>query len=229
MKYFSIDTVVSAYQGFQDCMTNKSWGYLALLKGCKSTIHPFTPYEVNMNIVSNFLEDIFNLSPTKRYYNGVRSLYVVFSNKWDSYFIDQGRYSPNIYDIIAWAYRRKSFSDDATSSDIVKMFSEEFNIPSSFIVSSFNTQDKKFVYSNSLYTESQLKTKLDSIGVDVSKNNIDAKKGGVVAAPGEISRGPFVQTLYAGLDITDYVIILQSDYISLYGNGNKKIYEQPVG
>ena len=64
---------------------------------------------------------------------------------------------------------------------------------------------------------------MNAIGVDVSKENIDAKKGSVVAAPGEISRGPFVQTLYAGLEITDYVIILQSDYLSLYGNAIKSI------
>ena len=66
-------------------------------------------------------------------------------------------------------------------------------------------------------SQSILKTELGRIGVDVSKNNIDAKKGGVVASPGEISRGPFVQTLYAGLDITDYVLILQSNYDTLYG------------
>ena len=32
MKYISVKSVVEAYKGFQDCMTNKSWGYLALLK-----------------------------------------------------------------------------------------------------------------------------------------------------------------------------------------------------
>lgn len=72
-----------------------------------------------------------------------------------------------------------------------------------------------------MYLESTLKTELKNIGVDVSRENIDAKKGSVVASPGEISRGPFVQTLYAGLEITDYVLILQSDYHSLYGNGIK--------
>lgn len=218
MKYFSIETVVNAYKGFQDCMTNKSWGYLALLKGCKDSIRPSVPYEVDLDIVSNFLEGIFNLSSTKRSYDSGRSLYVVFSNKWDLYFNDQGRFSPDIYDVIAWAYRRKSFTDDITSKDIVSMFAKEFNIPLNIIANSFNTQTKTLTFTNSLYSESQLKNELSRIGVDVTRNNIDAKKGGVVAAPGEISRGPFVQTLYAGLEITDYVIIMQSDYTLLYGN-----------
>ena len=83
MKYFSIETVVNAYKGFQDCMTNKSWGYLAILKGCKSSIRPSVPFEVDMDMVSNFLENIFNLSQTKKKYESGRSLYVVFSNSWD--------------------------------------------------------------------------------------------------------------------------------------------------
>lgn len=220
MKYFSITTVVNAYKGFQDCMTNKSWGYLALLKGCNNNIKPSVPYEVDLDVVSNFLEGIFNLSQTKRSYNAKRNLFVVFSNKWEHYFNDQGNYSPNIYDIIAWAYRRKQFADNVISESIVGMFAKEFNIPTSVIASSFSTKPKQLAFSSNLYSESQLKQELSRIGVDISKNNIDAKKGGVVASPGEISRGPFVQTLYAGLEITDYVIIMQSEYTSLYGNSN---------
>ena len=218
MKYFSVETVVNAYKGFQECMTNKSWGYLALLKGCKNCIRPSVPYEVDLDVVSNFLENIFNLSQTKKSYNSARSLYVVFSNKWDNYFKDQGKYSPDIYDVIVWAYRRKSFADNITNEDVVAMFAKEFNIPSSIISNSFNTKVKSLSFSSSLYSEAQLKSELSRIGVDVTRNNIDAKKGGFVAAPGEISRGPFIQPLYAALEITDYVIIMQSDYTLLYGN-----------
>ena len=216
MKYIDVKTVVESYKGFQDCMTNKSWGYLALLKGCNDSIRPLVPYEVNMDVVSNFLEGIFNLLQTKKRYDGGRSLYVVFSNKWEHYFNDQGRYSPNIYDVAVWAYRRKAFSDDVTEEEVLDDFAKEFNIPFSVLKEGFNTQHKSISFTDTLYSEPILKKELERIGVDVSKNNIDAKKGGIVASPGEISRGPFVQTLYAGLDITDYVLILQSDYNQLY-------------
>ena len=217
MKYFDLETVAKSYMGFQDCMTNKSWGYLALLKGCKNSIKPSIPYEVELDCVSNFLENIFNLSQKKKEYNSGKSLYVVFSNKWDEYFNDQGKHTPNIYDVAVWAYRRKTFSDDTTKEDVLRMFAHEFNISLEIIENSFSTASKELKFSDSLYTEASLKSTLSRVGVDVSKENIDAKKGGVVASPGEISRGPFVQTLYAGLEITDYVIILQSDYLSLYG------------
>lgn len=217
MKYISVKSVVEAYKGFQDSMTNKSWGYLALLKGCKNSIEPSVPYEVNLDGVSNFLENIFNLSLTKKQYNSGRSLYVVFSNKWETYFNDQGKHIPNIYDIAVWAYRRDSFEDNITIEDIIQKFSKEFNIPLGIVSESFDTHAKNIEFVNSLYQESTLKIELKNIGVDVSRENIDAKKGCVVASPGEISRGPFIQTLYAGLEITDYVLILQSDYHSLYG------------
>ena len=125
MKYIDVNSVLKSYEGFQDCMTNKSWGYLALLKGCNNCIAPSTPYEINLDEVSNFLENIFNLNQTKKQYNGGRSLYVVFSNKWDSYFNDQGRHTPNIYDVAVWAYRRKAFDDDVTPEDIISLFSKE--------------------------------------------------------------------------------------------------------
>ena len=216
MKYISVKSVVEAYKGFQDCMTNKSWGYLALLKGCNNSITPSVPYEINLDSVSNFLENIFNLSQAKRQYNSGRFLYVVFSNKWETYFNDQGKHIPNIYDIAVWAYRRDSFEDNVTIEDIIQKFAKEFNIPLSVVSESFDTHAKNIEFVNSLYQESTLKIELKNIGVDVSRENIDAKKGSIVASPGEISRGPFIQTLYAGLEITDYVLILQSNYYSLY-------------
>lgn len=218
MKFISVQSVVDAYNGFQDCMTNKSWGYLALLKGCKNCIHPSLPYEIDLDEVSRFLENIFNLSEEKKKYESGRSLYAVFSNKWDKYFNDQGKRIPNIYDVAIWAYRRSPFEDSVTNEDILHKFAKEFNIPLDIISNSFNARTKDIMFSDTLYSETLLKTKLNSIGVNVSKDNIDAKKGSVVASPGEISRGPFIQTLYAGLEITDYVIILQSDFHSLYGN-----------
>lgn len=221
MKYFDLETVVNSYRGFQDCMTNKSWGYLAMLKGCGNSVRPLRSYEVELDKVSNFLENIFNLSQNKKEYNSGRSLYVVFSNKWDKYFHDQGKYTPNIYDVAIWAYRRQSFPDDVTMEDVLQKFASEFNIPLNIIEYSFSTTSKDLKFSDSLYSETNLKSALSKIGVDVSKDNIDSKKGGVVASPGEISRGPFVQTLYAGLEITDYVIILQSNYTSLYASNNE--------
>ena len=217
MKYLSIKSVVDAYNGFQDSMTNKSWGYLSLLKSCNKGIKPSVSYKIHLDEISNFLENIFNLSQIKKKYNGDRSLFVVFSNKWDTYFKEQGLKVPNIFDVAVWAYRRETFPDNFSNEDLLNKFANEFNIPLSIINNSFNTDHKNILFSNSLYSEDSLKKELSLIGVNVTSDNIDAKKSKVVAYPGEISRGPFIQTLYAGLEITDYVLILQSNFLALYG------------
>lgn len=218
MKYFSKDTVVNSYVGFQNCMTNKSWGYLALLKGCQYKISVGSALEVDLDEVSNFLENIFCLKSEKKKYDSGKKLNAIFSNKWGGYFNNEGNFSPNIYDVVGWAYRRKPFEESTTIDDILNLFAEEFNIPFSVLHSGFNTELKELKFSDSLYLEEELKKELSQKGVDVSQNNITAQKKGVVASPGEISRGPFVQPLYAGLDVTDYVIILQSDFATLYKN-----------
>ena len=165
MKYIDVNSVVKAYLGFQDCMTNKSWGYLALLKGCKGRVHPSIAYEVELDKVSNFLENIFNLNQTKKQYNGGRSLYVVFSNKWDCYFKEQGRYFPNIYDVAIWAYRRRAFADNVTEDDVVRIFSEEFNISMDVISNGFDMQQKEVIFSNSLYLSYNFKYCIFSVYV----------------------------------------------------------------
>lgn len=230
MKYLSTKSVVEAYQSFQECMTNKSWGYLSILKACKGNIRASVPYKIELDEVSCFLENIFNLSENKRVYEGGRSFSVMFSNKWNTYFNDQGKNTPNIYDVAVWAYRREGFVDDVTNEDILKKFAQDFNMSVDVLKNCFNTKFKDIEFSGSLYSETDLKLKLSEIGVDVSKNNIDAKKSGVVASPGEISRGPFIQPLYAALEITDYVLILQSDYTSLYSQPDeeKKLTETCV-
>ncbi len=94
---------------------------------------------MDLDGVSNFLENIFNLSQTKKQYNSGRSLYVVFSNKWEKYFNDQGKHMPNIYDIAVWAYRRTPFEDNITIENILQKFASEFNIPLNIVSDSFNT------------------------------------------------------------------------------------------
>ena len=163
MKYISIKTVVNAYQGFQDCMTNKSWGYLALLRGCNKRITPSVPYEINLDDVSRFLEGIFNLGQNKKKFNSEKTLHVIFSNKWEKYFTDQGKHIPNIYDIAIWAYRRTPFEDNATKEEIIQKFTNEFNMPLNVISDSFDTQSKYIEFVDTLYTEASLKEELNRI------------------------------------------------------------------
>lgn len=218
MKYFKIETVTKAYKGFQDAMTNKSWGYLSILKACNEVVNPGQPCDVDLDEVSNFLESIFNISDTKKTYNSGKTWSVIFSNRWQQFFSTQGHHTPNIFDVAVWAYRRKGFPDSYTEQELLSDFASEFHIPLAILQNSFLTKETNIAFEEYIYPEQELREKLAQEGVNISSGNVDAQKKSVQASPGEISRGPFVQPLYAGLEISDYVIILLSEYNSLYGD-----------
>ena len=71
---------------------------------------------------------------------------------------------------------------------------------------------KTVQFSGTLYRESDLYNALKLGG-----KNINAEGGSVVASPGELSRAPFIQTLYAGQGIQECVIITTFKFNDLYG------------
>ena len=217
MKYLSVDCVANAYINFQGAMTNKSWGFLAIMKQIPEIIRPGISYSIECNDLSTFLEDLFCISNEKASYNGNKApWYVMFSNKYLDFFQNQGNSTPNIYDVISWCYRRTAFDDNTQPHDLIVRFAKDFNLTESSLNRAFLMQSKPIEFSDDLYSEDQLKNKLSGLGVDTREKNITAIKTAVKAAPGELSRGPFVQPLYAALDTSDYLLISQSDFKELY-------------
>lgn len=217
MKYLSVNTVVKAYMDFQGSMSNKSWGFLSILKQVSSTIKSGVTYEIDCNALSNYLEETFCISDDrKKYVSGSAPWYVMFSNKWFEFFQNQGNTTPNIYDVIAWAYRREAFPDDITDIQLLSKFAKDFNIEQEILNKAFSTTQKTLEFVDYQYKETQLQSAFASKGLTMSDKNLTAIKSTVKAAPGELSRGPFIQPLYAALDTTDYLLISQSNFSKLY-------------
>ncbi|MBQ9651789.1 MAG: AAA family ATPase [Prevotella sp.] len=57
------------------------------------------------------------------------------------------------------------------------------------------------------------------MGTTLSKN-ITAEGRSVTASPGELSRGPFIQPLYAALETADYILVSQTNFDELYPLGH---------
>lgn len=217
MKYLSVNAVVKAYMDFQGSMTNKSWGFLSILKQVPSIIRPGVTYEIDCNSLSTYLEEIFCISDDrKQYVSGTAPWYVMFSNKWLEFFQNQGNTIPNIYDVIAWAYRREAFPDSITNLQLLAKFANDFHIEKDKLNKAFSTTEKPLEFVSYPYNESQLQSTFSSSGLTMVDKNLTAIKTTVKAAPGELSRGPFIQTLYAALDTSDYLIISQSNFSELY-------------
>ena len=219
MKYFSSESVANAYKGFQGSITNKSWGVLAIMHQLDSMIVPGRTYAVNCSSLSTYIEKLFCLGSKKSYIDNGKEWYVKFSTQWNDFFDKQGQTIPNIFDIIVWAYRTSPLSDDITHEKLLTMFAEDFHLSAADISNTFDTREKIIEYTNNLYSDSNLLSKVSGkIGTSLSKN-ITADGKSVTASPGELSRGPFIQPLYAALDTADYILVSQTNFDELYPMG----------
>ena len=219
MKYFSVNSVVNAYSNFQGVLTNKTWGLLCVVKQLNGAIIPGTTYQFDCNKLSNYIESLFCLSDNRKGYIGDKKWYVKFSTQWQSFITKQSKGLPNIYDIIVWAYRKESFPDNLTNDYLLKRFAEDFHFDLKNCESLFSAQERDIEYNDVLYKESEL---LSAINTTLNLNlgeNITAESDSVKASVGELSRGPFIQTLYAALDATEYFLISQVNFDEIYPFG----------
>ena len=236
MKYFSSESVANAYKNFQGAVTNKSWGVLAIMNQLESMIVPGRTYTINCSSLSTYIEKLFCLGSKKSYIDNGKEWYVKFSIQWNDFFDKQGQTIPNIFDIIVWAYRSTPFPDNITNEQLIAKFSEDFHLSISDINNTFYTEGKAIKYSNYLEPDSTILSKISGkMGVSLSKN-ITADGKSVTASPGELSRGPFIQPLYAALETADYILVSQTNFDELYPLGhfpnnpsnNEKSFEQKI-
>ena len=223
MKYFSLNCVANAYNGFQEKLTNKSWGLLCVMKQLNDLIVPGNTYTFQSKKLSEYLESLFCLSDNNSKNNSTkdRLWYVKFSTQWYNFFSIQGANNkPNIFDAIVWAYRKEPMQDIVNTDDLVKKFAEDFHIDTSLIPVVFDTTPTTLSYDQNLYTDNALKSAIFPHGLP-STDNITAEKKSVTASVGELSRGPFIQPLYGALENSAYFLISQVDFDKMYPFGAK--------
>lgn len=224
MKYFTLQTVSEAYKANSDITKNKFWGLLSILSSIKeAVVKPGVNYDFDTTKVSEFLENIFCLDDEKKSYPGSSSTWnIMLSSKWSTKVPEQMlSATPNIYNIIAWYFRTKAFDDAVDDATLIKMFIERIHISLDDAKALFDFSHKDLQFSPTIYTELDLYNQLG-----ISGKNITAEGNSIVAHPGELSRAPFIQTLYAGQSTLECLIITPFKFSELYGGGknvNRKI------
>lgn len=220
MKYFSLNTVENAYKGISTHTNNKFWGILAITSSIGSVVSSQRVFNLNIDNVSNLLENQFCLVENPKKYSRGYSWNVIFSNSWAKYVSSKLlKYSPNIYDVLVWYFRRESFEDTITLHELMSLFFEKTNISVEVAKSIFNFNEKEITFTSTKYTENQLLTSLNSYCNNASNyTTITAEKSFVAANAGELSRAPFIQTLYAGQGAQECMILTQFNFNDYYGD-----------
>ncbi len=215
MKYFSCKSVANAYNGFKSKPAIKVWGLLALLRQIDSVIFPGQTYEINCYMLSNYLEELFNLKNRNKYSDNGSSWFVKFSYNWKDIF-NRGGKTFNVFDIIVWAYRFTPLPDNISSEGLVEMFANDYHLDLNDIKNHFSTNSRPIEYDEGVCENDSMIKELNLLGVDTSKNCLKADGSSTEANAGELSRGPYAQTLYAALDVREYFIISQTRLDDLY-------------
>ena len=228
MKYFSLNTVENAYKGISTHTNNKFWGILAITSSIGSVVSSQRVFNLNIDNVSNLLENQFCLVENPKKYSRGYSWNVIFSNSWAKYVSSKLlKYSPNIYDVLVWYFRRESFEDTITLHELLSLFFEKTNISVEVAKSIFNFNEKEITFTSTKYTENQLLTSLNSYCNNASNyTTITAEKSFVAANAGELSRAPFIQTLYAGQGAQECMILTQFNFNDYYGNYGDSLVEK---
>lgn len=212
MKYISLKSVVEAYSANRYHTKNKFWGLLSILSNLDSIVQPGVSYEFLTSRVATFLESLFCIDDTKREYQNGATWNIMLSNQWTVKVSEQMlNGTPNIYDVATWYFRDAEFKDDIKSTDLISLFLSHSNISIEDAKDLFDFREKEVEFVSTQYDEFELQKALKLGGT-----NITAEGTTIVAHPGELSRAPFIQTLYAGQSTLECLIITPFRFGDLY-------------
>ncbi len=211
MQYYSIDTVVSAYKRNSKIVTNKFWGALSIISSIKESIEPCRSYKFNTGKTAQLLEDLFCLGDKKEYSSTQTNYYVIFSKEWVSKLKEIMCYeTPNFYDTITWFFRNKAFLERPSLTQLKNEFSKQTGLSNMQIEQIFSFEERSIVFSETKYTDKEL---LDCFNLIYENNQgyttLSAEGSFLKANPGELSRAPFIQTLYANQICMECLLITQ--------------------
>jgi len=212
MKYISLKSVVEAYSANRSHTKNKFWGLLSILSNLDSIVQPGVSYDFLTSRVAAFLESLFCIDDIKREYQNGATWNIMLSNQWTVKVSEQMlNGTPNIYDVATWYFRNAEFKDDIKSTDLISLFLSHSNISIEDAKDLFDFREKEIEFVSTQYDESELQKALRLGGT-----NITAEGATIVAHPGELSRAPFIQTLYAGQSTLECLIITPFRFGDLY-------------
>lgn len=215
MYYLSKETAVQAFNSLIGKVENKFWGLLGILKNIKSdAIHSNTTYGMLDGKLAFWLDSQFYLSDYNGNY-GSSNLYVKFSDKWIEYVNERFfKERINVYSLIAFLYKYESFEVIPSNVDLLSRFSDDYHLGSEIINEWFDTTPLHLDFDVEVLNPSVYKALLG-----ISNNTISFDKPySVTARAGELSRAPFLQTLYAGMDSIKCLLILRENIDEYYSS-----------
>ena len=230
MKYLSLKSVASAYDGCYKKTTNQFWSLIAILKVINKQIEPATSYTFKSRDVSEILDNLFTFGKRNNYESITWS--ILFSNIWKEYMLSNFiRNSPNIYDVAIWLYRKERFEDNINAERLLSAFLDTIHLNKDDILPYFEFDEKEIVFEGNLYDDESLREELSANHEVIFQSEEVNEQGTVVQfekktlifddkkciqyAAGNFGQA-YVQTLYSAQKVQQCLILTKFDFNSLY-------------
>ena len=227
MYYFSQQTIINAIEALKDIIPNKFIGLLSILRSIKTDgLKTNETYEIKDSYIGNWLNDTMMLEDFPSVMSE-STLYVRFANGWSDY-VSETMFStnPKLYALIIFIYKFKGFTEIPTNENLLKQFIEDFHLSAENVNNWFDKSHVQIEYSENCLKRSVLKETLNLANSTLTFEGVYSVK----AKASELSRAPFIQTLYAGMDSMKCLLVSRTDLEYLYPSKDKckKTFENLV-
>ena len=219
----------STYE-LNESINNKLFGLLTLFLSTNNIeeIKTNTTYRVDISELSNQLQDLFYFGKDSRDYNNKEFWYYRLSKKWETIVKDLvSNKKPNILDFSIFYFKNKRFEQTPNSKSLVKDILDKINISKSASEAIFDLhyEDRDIKLSDIDFSNEDLLTaykQKHNLTSDYETISFDSNFL-VKSHPSELSRGPYIQTLYSGMAIQELVLLTKFDLDKYYPKSQRNI------
>lgn len=217
MYYISEQAVVNSISALRGKVENKFLGLLGILKAISTDkVVPNFTYRIYDGELASWLDNQLYLANYEGAY-GSSELYIKFSSQWFQYvsdkFIDK---AINVYSLLVFLYKYETFDRELTCQELLLRFCEDYHLSQEVVQQWFAIDEIQLSYDTALISKGSLKKQLALPNNTIS---FDAPYS-VKARAGELSRAPFLQTLYAGMDSIKCLLLLKENIDEYYSGKN---------
>ena len=217
MYYISGQVVVNSISALRGKVENKFLGLLGILKAISTDkVMPNFTYRINDGELASWLDNQLYLANYEGTY-GSSELYIKFSSQWFQYvserFIDK---TINVNSLLVFLYKYEAFDRELTCQELLLRFCEDYHLSQEVVKQWFVIDEIQLSYDTILFSNVSLKKQLCIPNNTIS---FDAPYS-VKARAGELSRAPFLQTLYAGMDSIKCLLLLRENIDEYYSGKN---------
>lgn len=217
MYYISGQVVVNSISALRGKVENKFLGLLGILKAISTDkVMPNFTYRINDGELASWLDNQLYLANYEGTY-GSSELYIKFSSQWFQYvserFIDK---TINVNSLLVFLYKYEAFDRELTCQELLLRFCEDYHLSQEVVKQWFVIDEIQLSYDTILFSKVSLKKQLC-----IPNNTISFEAPySVKARAGELSRAPFLQTLYAGMDSIKCLLLLRENIDEYYSGKN---------